>query len=84
MTRESEQTRKAYAVLSAARKELIETKGAIVEISNRAGAGVCACDNGHACAYHADLLNRIDEVGRRVDGVLAELRADIAYPDRKH
>lgn len=78
------QTRAAYALLTDARKQVVATKAAIVEISNRAGIGDCACSNGYACAYHADLLNRIDEIGRRVDGVLAELRADIGLPDRKH
>ena len=78
------QTRKAYGLLTESRKQMVGAKAAIIDISNRASMGECACFNGGACAYHADLLNRIDEMGRRLDGVLAELRADIAFPDRKH
>lgn len=43
----------------------------------------CACSSTGPCAYHADLINRIMEGIKRLEGVVGELQKDIREPGRK-
>lgn len=89
MTREREQTRKAYAALTEARKKIIEGAAELTAISERKGTGVCMCGAiGEGapgqCAYHSGLTMSCSLIVMRLEEVLAELRIDIVDPDRKH
>ncbi len=80
----SDATQKALAGVNAACLNLGLAANELHQIRNGHGAGVnCACGDGRPCAYHAGLIENLDDVRRRAGSVVQELQADVKNPDRK-
>ena len=74
---------KAQSELLAAQRDLSEGLMTLNSLQTFNTFG-CACAPDGACAYHADLANRLLDAMKLVDRVSAELRADLAHPGRAH
>ena len=78
-----EQTRKAIGDLAAAHHHLTAGLVALESIGDHAGSGDdCACGDGRACAYHADLMKHTFEAMQHVGTVLGALGSDLVDPKR--
>lgn len=77
----SSQARKAFGELSAAHREAVEALMTInsIQAGNLFG---CACNADGPCAYHADQINRLLDVCKRMNALLNLLAADITSPMR--
>jgi hypothetical protein len=79
----SSQARKAHTELSVSHSEGIEAMMTIQSIQTGNYYG-CACNSDGPCAYHADQINRLMDVLKRMSAVLDQLDKDIVDPMRAH
>jgi len=79
----SSQARKAHTELSVSHREAIEAMMTITSIQTNNFYG-CACRSDGPCAYHADQINRLMEMLKRMSAILDQLDKDIVDPMRAH